>query len=127
MNPLPWIQLAVSLVTPLILMAVAWGRLNERDRANEKITAEILGAIKSVDTKVETMRDRSAAHDVRLSSHDTLIETLRDEVKALRALLDVTTNEHRAALHKTRNDLAELSLRFERLSSTPPAPRPRRG
>lgn len=127
MNPLPWIQLTVTLLAPLLVLAVAWGRLNERDRANEKTTAEILGAIKSVDAKVETMRDRSAAHDVRISSHDTLIETLRDEVKALRALVDVTNTEHRAGLHKARNDLAELTLRLERLSSTPPAPRPRRG
>lgn len=138
MNPLPWIQLAVTLLTPLLVLAVAWGRLNERDRAraeadaeqrrqSEKTAAELLAAVKAVDAKVETMRDRAAAHDTRISNHDTQIETLKDEMRQHRALLDAFVGESREARHKIRDDLNVLALRIERASSAPPPPRKTRG
>jgi len=132
-NPLPWIQLAVTLLTPLLVLAVAWGRLNERDRAraeadaeqrrqSEKTAAELLAAVKAVDAKVETMRDRAAAHDTRISNHDTQIETLRDDARQLRALHESFVAESRDARHKLRDDLNVLALRIERASSAPPPP-----
>lgn len=138
MNPLPWIQLAVTLLTPLLVLAVAWGRLNERDRAraeaeaeqrrqSEKTAAELLAAVKAVDAKVETMRDRAAAHDTRISNHDTQIETLRDDVRQLRALHESFVAESRDARHKLRDDMNVLALKLERASSAPPAPRRTRG
>jgi len=137
-NPLPWIQLAVTLLTPVLVLAVAWGRLNERDRAraeaeaeqrrqSERTAAELLAAVKTVDTKVETMRDRSAAHDTRISNHDTQIETLKDEMRQHRALLDAFVGESREARHKLRDDMNVLALKIERASSAPPAPRKTRG
>lgn len=138
MNPLPWIQLAVTLLTPLLVLAVAWGRLNERDRARaeadaeqrrqgEKTAAELLAAVKAVDAKVEAMRDRSAAHDTRISNHDTQLETLKDDMRQLRALHEAFVGESREARHKLRDDMNVLALKIERASSAPPPPRKTRG
>jgi septal ring factor EnvC (AmiA/AmiB activator) len=96
MNPLPWIQLAVTLLTPLIVLAVAWGRLSERDRETEKTTEKILKAIEGVDAKLETIKEKLATHDTRISTLDTRLASLDSEFRRLETLVSVIQADVRA-------------------------------
>jgi septal ring factor EnvC (AmiA/AmiB activator) len=116
MNPLPWIQLAVALLTPLIVLAVAWGRLSERDRAAEKITDKILKAIESVDAKLEVIKDKLAVHDTRISTLDTKLTAMDSELRRIESIVSTLQSE-----------VKSHGLDISRNSSITPAPKRGRG
>ena len=116
MNPIPLIQLAVALLTPLIVLAIAWGRLSERDHATEKITEKILRAIESVDAKLEVIKDKLAVHDTRISTLDTKLAALDSELRRIETIVSVIQGE-----------VKTHSLEIQRNSQIAPPPKRGRG
>lgn len=115
MNPIPLIQLAVALLTPLIVLAIAWGRLSERDHATERITEKILKAIESVDAKLEVIKDKLAVHDTRISTLDTKLAALDSELRRLEALVTVVQGEVKSqGLEIHRNSILQPTSRKSR-------------
>lgn len=115
MNPLPWIQLAVALLTPLIVLAVAWGRLAERDRESEKTTDKILRAIESVDSKLDAIKEKLATHDTRISTLVTRFEALDAEFRRLQTLVSVIQGEVKTqSMEIHRNSMVQPSTRKSR-------------
>lgn len=129
MNPLPWIQLAVSLLAPLIVMAVAWGRLTERDTARSGVDQRILDGIKELNGKFDDLRVKTASHDTDLAVLESSLTTLRSEIAAMKTTIDSNVATDRNLRHEMRGEfqklINELSGRFEQFASQPPPP-PRR-
>lgn len=130
MNPLPWIQLGLTLVTPLIVLAVAWGRLNERDRARETTDKSILDGIKELNGKFDDLRAKTAAHDTNLAVQESAIAAIRVDLAALKTSIDANVSTDRQLRHEMREQFQrlhnDLELRLEQhISQTPPPP-PRR-
>lgn len=124
MNALPWIQLALTLVSPLIVLAVAWGRLTERDHQHEEVDKSILAAIKEVATKVDALSGKTAGHDTDLALLESSINTIRSDLTAMKALVDTNAGTDRQLRHEMREQfqrqINELSLRVEQRASQPP-------
>lgn len=115
MNPIPLIQLAVALLTPLIVLAIAWGRLSERDRESEKTTEKILRAIESVDAKLDAIKEKLASHDTRISTLVTRFEALDAEFRRLETLVAVVQGEVKTqGLEIHRNSILQPAPRKSR-------------
>ena len=132
MNPLPWIQLAVSLLAPLIMMAVAWGRLSERDNARSEVDKRILDGIKELNGKFDDLTAKTAAHDTDLAVLESSLNALRAEITSMKSTIDANAATDRGLRHEMRDQfqrqLTELTVRVEQYASQPPPPpaRPRR-
>lgn len=107
MTPLPWIQLAVTLLTPLVVLAVAWGRLAERDRARTETDARILSAIDGIRTRIDGAAERLGSHDTSITVHGSRLDALTAQLTAMSGRLDAHITESREARHALRGELQQ--------------------